>query len=258
MTLYNTVNPTRFTRLAINDIRVGGRSLLIALGATVGLLLVTNASSVASSERWYFHIVFFPLTLMLGGHIATSLCFREMHNPKRGYMYLTMPGSLLEKFAVKLLLTSIGWAILAVVVYWIFSVLAAGLTSLLLGMAHPVFDPFHRSVWWFVRLYIVTQSVTLFGAVYFRKLHLVKTILSITALAIVLALLAGGLARLVFTDYFRGGWLSFDDSAFNFADGQRLEAFYSKVLDVIVFVFWWVIAPILWVAAFLRLRDTEV
>ena len=260
MNAENIFKPTRLGRLLLNDLFANGRGLLIAIGAALGTLLVVNVSSVGSFEAWRFHTIFFPLTLLIGGQIVTSLSFRELHNGGRGYMYLTLPASMLEKYATKLLLTTVGWTIAALLGYWLFSVIAAGLTSLLFGMSHRIFDPFDKTVWWFVRLYLATQGVAFFGAVYFRKLHLLKTVLTLTAFGIAVSILAGVMARLVFFDYFRGTGAAFFELNLgeHFGNSDSLARFYEGVLKVVEFGFWWVLTPFFWVLGYLRLRDTEI
>ena len=253
--LDNLIQPKRFGRIVLNDFLANTRGLAIAAGATIGMLLVLNVASVASWDRWSFHSVFFPLMLLIGGMVLTSLAFREMHNHERGYMYLTLPGSHLEKFTAKLILTTVGWSLGSLIVYWLFSVLAAGLTSLLFGMAHPIFDPFQESVWQFIRVYVVTQSVFLFGAVRFRRWQLLQTILALSVVGVAFSILTGLLGRLVFHDYFRGPFwtIQWDNSM-----GEEVMRFYGQVLRVLRFTFWWIMPVFFWAVGFMRLRDTEV
>lgn len=253
-------HPRRFGYLVLGDLVIGTQALLVAGAAAIGLLLVLNVASVASADSWPFHRVFFPLTLLIGGHVATSLAFRDMHSPGRGYQYLTLPGSHLEKFAARLLLTSIGWIVGATAAYALFSALAAALTTLLFGTAHGLFNPVGRDVWPVLRVYLITQAVTLFGAVTFKRLHLLKTILAVTAFGVALAVLSGVLARLVLFDGFRGGFLSIDGHHWRAAleDGGSLGRLYRFLLDALAFSLRRLLAPFFWVLGYLRLRETEV
>lgn len=261
MSLTHYFSGSRFGRLVVRDLVVNAKTLLITVGAILGSLLVINIASVPSGDQWRFHQVFFPLTLLIGGHVVTSLAFTEMHNRGSGYLYLTMPGSILEKFLVKLLLTSLGWVVIATVAYGLFSILAAGLTQLFFGIAHPLFNPFRTNMLRFIHLYVVTQSVTLLGAIYFKKLHLVKTVLSASALVILGGLIFALFTRIIFWRYFDSfsakhhmGYamvLNFDQSE-HLTDLLCVTSYYIK------FFFWWLMAPLLWVIGYFRLKDTEV
>jgi hypothetical protein len=252
----------RYGRLLINDLYMNARGMLVTAGAILGVLLVVNVASVASAGQWQFHDVFFPLTLLVGGHVATSLAFAGLHNKTLGYRYLTLPGSIFEKFSVKLLLTAVGWPVLALLAYQAFSLLAAGLTSLLFQRAHAIFDPSAEAVWTAIRLYVVTQAVTLFGAVRFRRLALIKTSLVAAALTLALMIIGIILARLVFGPYFRelGGAQAVSGAvSWDVVGGTgRLLRLVNTSGKALWIAFWWLMAPFFWTATFFRLAETEL
>jgi hypothetical protein len=262
MELRQVFSPRRFGRLLIADLHAGSRGMLVTAGAILGVLLLINVVSVGSAERWDFHRVFFPLTLLVGGHVATSLAFTALHDKTLGYRYLTQPGSSLEKFTVKLVLTAAGWPILALIAYEAFSFLAAGLTTALFGRAHALFDPTDAEVWTTLRLYLATQAVTLYGAVRFRKLALIKTSLAAAALGLALLIAGVATARIVFGPYFGalpvgegwGGVIGWDVAG---GTGRVVEIA-SIAGRIAWFAFWWLMAPFFWVAACLRLAETEL
>ncbi len=179
MKLDTYVNPKRFANLLKNELFSNYKTILIGTGAVFGLLLIINVASVSSNAYWMFHQVFYPLTLFIGGFFLTAMIFHDLHDKERGYGYLTLPASLFEKFISRLLLTTVGYVIGSLFLYWLFSVVAAGITGLFFKISHPVFNPFSSFIWYMIRIYIVTQSVIFFGALFFRKHNLIKTILSI-------------------------------------------------------------------------------
>ena len=193
----------------------------------------------------------------------TSLSFKGMHNKLTGHSYLVLPGSTLEKYLSKLLLTTLGWFLACLGGYLVFSLVSAGLTQAVFGMSYGVFNPFSGGVWWWVRLYVITQSVTFVGAIYFRRLHLVKTTLSITVFGLGLALLVSLLSLALFwgpvkeliLDGVSGRLQSLGISP---TAGDGIERFFVGVGRGWTIFFWWIMAPLCWVLGYIRLRETQV
>ena len=256
-------DPVRVGRLALSDLYLSYKAMIIALGAAIGVLLVVNVASVFTSGAWAFNAVFFPQVLLIGGFVVTSLSFRNMHNKLTGHTYLTMPGSMLEKYVAKLLLTTLGWSIACLAGYFTFSLLAAGLTRAIFGVSHGVFNPFGASAWAAIRIYVITQSVVFVGAIYFRKLHLLKTALSLTIFGLGVALfvtllglaLYWGPIKEMVVEGMSGRLMGVDLAP---GEGARIERFFVAVADVSSLFFWWLMAPVCWALGYVRLRETQI
>ncbi len=171
--------------------------------------------------------------------------------------------SIEEKFLSRLLLTTVGYIIVSLVFYWLFSVIAAGLTELFFNRSHQIFNPFTPFIWKMIRLFLITQSVIFFGALFFRKNTLLKTISSLTGLGIALSIIVYILVRLIFWKYFDGWSLDmstdleyglFSSNIFN----ETFRSFFIGLGNVVEFSFLWIMAPFFWVISYLRLRETEV
>ena len=113
------VSPRRVGHLFLRELAVSYRGLLIAAATVAGAVIVVSAvSALAMSTQAPPHglvqgdgyLGFYRLLLFLGGCIVTSLAFREVWQAGSGIAYLSLPGSTLEKLAVKLLVTSVGFA----------------------------------------------------------------------------------------------------------------------------------------------------
>lgn len=255
MNVENYFNIRRFALLIKNDILKQYRTFLTAIGAVTGILLAIILLSHKSSGFWNFHLVFYPLVLFIGGFILSSFTFAELHHPQKSYVYLTLPCSILEKFVCKFLLTSIGYIIISAVLFYLFSIIAAGLNMLLFKQTFPVFNPFDEVILQNIRIYMVTQSIFLFAAVYFKKNNLIKMILSLFLLSIVCSAFATLVLRLTYWDYWDNGFLIFSNSS---ELGFHAEPFFRKLSQIFEFLFWWIMAPYFWILGFLRLKETEV
>ena len=102
--------------------------------------------------------------------------------------------------------------------------------------------------WRIVLGYLVTSSLFLFGAVYFRRWNALKVVLSLAGLALGLVLIAVGLAHLLFSE-FRGDVDLIVETAPRI--GEAIEAG-AKVF------FWGIMGPLFWFLTWLRLSETEV
>jgi hypothetical protein len=269
----------RFGRLLLRELAHGYRGLLIAAAAVAGGIIVISVIRALAMGAGgapvgtvggdgYFG--FFQNLLFLGGFIVTSLAFREVWQNGSGIAYLMLPGSLFEKFAVKLLVTSVGFAAGTLVFMSATAAASEALSRLLFGVGHGFFDPFAPAVLQAVVRYLVLQSFFLLGSIWFRKLAFVKTILWIVVFAVALAILTTIALRIGLASHFAlgpgrgglrlGGW-AFDLNGTNLQDlfkpGARGShgAMAFKIAAEALFI---ALAPASWVAAYFRLGEAEV
>lgn len=270
----------RFGRLLLRDLAFGYRGLLIAMAAVAGGIIVFSAfGALVMSARGaaegtvqgngYFG--YFQGLLFLGGFIATSLAFREVWQNGSGIAYLTLPGSLLEKFVVKLLVTSVGFAVGATVFITATAAASEALDRLVFGVGHGFFNPFTPAVLQAVARYLVVQSFFLLGSLWFRKLAFVRTVLWLILFAAAFGILAMIALRIGLSSHLgaaagRAGSMRFGGWSFNlngmglqdlFTPGSRgySGAMAFKIAAEALFI---ALAPACWVAAYFRLGEAEV
>jgi ABC-type proline/glycine betaine transport system permease subunit len=104
-------------------------------------------------------------------------------------------------------------------------------------------------------LYLVTQSVFFLGAVIFRRFAFGKTIASLALLGIAFAVIAGVVLRIVFYDQFKGmTWTVSEDE---FSLPGNVELFFRNYAHLLENLFWYALAPLLWVVVYFKLKETE-
>jgi len=263
----------RFGRLLLRDLAYGYRGLLIAMAAVAGGIIVFSAigalamsagGAMEGTVRGDGYFGFFQNLLFLGGFIATSLAFREVWQNGSGIAYLTLPGSVFEKFVVKLLATSVGFAVGTIVFMTATAAASEALDRLVFGVGHGFFDPFTPAVLQAVARYLVLQSFFLLGSIWFRKLAFVRTVLWIVLFGAALAIVSAIALRIGLSSHMRslrlGGW-SFNLNGMGLQDlftpGSRgySGAMAFKVAAEALFI---ALAPASWVAAYFRLGEAEV
>jgi len=259
------MNNFSFRRLGLllrRDASAGYKSVFIAMAAVGGFVLLVSVVSALGRELGPIHgPMYFPL-LFLGGYIVTSLTFKELHLNGHGVFYLALPGSALEKFLSKLLVTSLVYAFGSLFFYTAVSAAAEGINRLVFGYGHPFFNPFTRTTLIAIAGYIVTQAVFLVGSIYFRKLAFIKTNLYLWLFGIAVAVIVALITWAIFHDYAVGSRIDLDPYFQRIGESGELQAVLSpmaeKFLQAAKGLFWGVMAPVCWIISYLRLRETEV
>jgi len=260
------LKPARLWLQTRNDILANGRSLLTAMAAAAGVIIglsiltsigYTNSPDAGGGRA--FHVPLYSVLLILGGFIVSSLAFADLHDERKGMFYLSLPGSLLEKYLSKLIQTSILWAIGATLVYFVASLIGAGLSELIFGGSHGGYLPLSSEDLSIVWGYLVAQSIFLFGSIYFKKSAFLKTVLVAILFAFAYAFLMAVAGRIVFASEFAR--LIPSDAEMERL-GERLVELsprFERLADVIGRIVNYAIVPVFfWIAGFIRLRETEV
>lgn len=252
--------PDRFVHLFRKELFSGHKRTLITASAVFGILLVIILvwAEDRDSDIYEFHEIYFPLILLAGGFIFTSIIFKDLDDSNKALLYLTLPASNFEKFLSKWLLCVICFPIIALTGYWLFSLIAAGLSQSLFDFGTPSFNPFGAEEWFFVKLYVVLQSIFFIGAIVFRKYVAVKTIGSLFIIEIIFAALIFLLFRILFASEFQG--------LFNIQDGGALGEPSQGFIDFMKgpawttaqYLFWLVMPLLFWTVTFFKLKEKEL
>jgi hypothetical protein len=265
---FNTAfKPRRFAQLLLRDLAGGYKSLLVAMAAVAGSVILISALTVlgrklaGASTGADFYPNMFVNILFLGGFIVTSFAFREVRQNGGGIFYLTLPASSLEKFASKLLATSVGYALGSLVFFTAAAAVSEGVNRLIFGFGNYFFNPFEQGILESLGYYLIFQSVFLLGSIWWRKLAFVKTVLMLQAVAVGIALVAGVALRIVFARYFRGWEIDFGTVPGMGLLIEQATAGYGPLVqigNVVRIVVLSATAPVCWLIGWLRLREIEV
>ena len=263
MKLNNTLKTERILMLLKHDIFLSGKSILITFITLSAATIVLTILAVIAGNPEFSHLANFSVILFIFGYVITAKSFTDMHSKERAYEWFMLPASMLEKLTAKLLITSIGWAFLFLIVYTLSALAGESLNSLIFNYRHTFFNPFDKNTWFVILQYLITQSVFLFGAAYFKKNHFIKTILSLLTFFIFIVIIAGLLGRIFFFQYFNeiirsDGHFS---SAFNFSwDAFALHLTnIMRILDASgKIVYYALFAPFFWLLTYFRITEKEV
>jgi hypothetical protein len=258
----NSFSIRRLAMLLRRDFSAGYKSVFIAMAAVGGFVIMVSVVSAFGRGLGPIHEKMYYLLLFIGGYIVTSLTFKELHLNGQSVFYLTLPGSSLEKYLSKLLVTSAGYAFGSLFFYTAVSSAAEGINRLIFGYGHSFFNPFERVMLNWVAVYLVTQAVFLAGSVYFRKLAFIKTNLFLWLFGIVVVILVAVTAWLIFRDYAAGTRINLEPYFQRLGESGEMQAVLQPMAEkfgqVAKVLFWGVTAPVCWLIGYLRLRETEV
>ena len=231
------------------------RPLIIVCAAVVAVLLIFSMLTVLrGGESANYYLVWYYLGLFIWGPLLASYSFKELHDKTRNEAYLTLPASALEKTVARLLRTTIVFFVFLLAFASAASALVEGINWLVFGRRNGLFDASHEAVWAPVGHFIVVASLFFLGAAWFRRMHFVKTGLSVAAVLIGLVCVTALAVSLVFQDM-EGINIS-EREGYNFYLAHRslLDALLAS-LQIVYFI---VLPLFCWFVAWLRVKETEV
>jgi hypothetical protein len=253
----------RLYLLAKRDLLTYYHTLVIVSAAVTGFVILASAVSSLNRGGESFHLRMYFILLYLGGIIFTSRAFRESYDGQRSSAYMTLPGSRVEKYIERALLTSLGYVLGTLGVYVLIALISEGLNRVLIGYTHALINPASRAYLIGAAAYMVIQGGFLAGASFFRKNALIKTLLMITVLAIVLFIVTIIAARIIAPMYFQSDSVqveirSLRELAILLGTSENGLLSAGRTLWLVLrIVFWAVLAPLCWVIGFLKFRKIE-
>lgn len=237
---YDTLNLKRLYQLIINDLRMHAKTILIVT-LTLMMLSVLMPFYVTGSAGTYLFILY------VGGIIITSLAFNDIHDRTKANLYLTLPCSNLERFLSKWFLTSIGFAIGVLIIYFIFSLVIAALNFFLFRHPLNIFQPI---LWSSIWKYILLQSIFLFGAIRFKRFSFIKTMFFICFVTFCLSVVAIGSLWLLF------GY--FDIQHNTMLIETHMPESLRYVIKFFFLSFWVILAATFWYFTYSRITNYEL
>ena len=250
----------RLGLLLRNDIVTGYRSFLLQAAAIAGLVIVIEIFNMLSANAannqapfWWFYAF-----LVGWGVVVASGGFKELHDRTKNETYLLLPASALEKTVARFLLVTLGFYAFFVVFSTLLALVTQTVDALMIGRQFRWFPrPGDGLLWILFGNLFVVQSVFFLGAAWFRKLHLVKTVLAMFVIGCVLTAFGFALMWLFLPQFRDGLGLSLHGYELDplFEDHPVFLAAAGSVLQILYFAG---IPIFCCFVAWLRVRETQV
>ena len=255
--------------LMIRELLLNKKNLLIMLASLILLFLLLDFSLLNDffvKGYGLKHTQVYPFVVLVYCLIVTSTAFAEMNFTERKIDYLMLPASVVEKFSVKFIYTTVIMLIVCLAALSI-SALIAELITRIIGSEILFKKIFHsysiRVLFDFIKAYLACHSIFFLGAVFYKKLEFGKTVLTITVL---LTIIGAYLLILNYAPFFKNPLsqkiilqqFGVFESQLSSESQINTLMFFRGVKRDVYFVSVYILPFILWGIAYLRLKEEEV
>jgi hypothetical protein len=230
------------------DVILHRQAILIAALAAMVTLLFISAFAASFHSNWEFHhMISFPLLLLVGGALVTSMSMGDFHDPRRGPAALTLPASPREKLLARFSLTLFGYGIAVIPFFYLFYFLSRITCHLLFDHVHPpiAIRSGYFTVAFFIFLFF--HAFYFLGALFFKKQSFIRTTLVLCVLGSALDIFR----RLLVPNLFRYlGIIHPFEMAELYHHFMGIYAIFGVIPIFSI--------PVCWFAALLRIKEIEV
>ena len=250
-------NMNRFARLFLKHTAEHYKSYLMSLAVLIGVLVLGGCFLVYMVEARLDKNVqsaLYMIMLFLAGTIFTSTVLTDLGDRKKAVAWLTLPASHFEKYLVAWVYSLLIFLVVYTASFYLSAVFVVNIKQFD-GHRYGVLNIFERRIFETCLIYAFLHSVALYGAVFFERLHFIKTafvfFISLALLVIINKIILGALlGRAVeSTPPFSNVRFSGSDQEVRVA--EKLQEPYMIWLVT-------VLAVIFWIAAYWRLKEKQV
>ncbi len=253
MALKNHFDLSRFWLLLKMELFKSRKGVLMTFVIVYGMLFFLDfllSNFIDKGKLVHEHTGSYTFPLIVGGFILSSMAFGGLGSSLKRHQFLTLPVSSLERFLCMWLLTTVGWIASFTIAYSVYAVTVNQVGQAMFNnVTFRAFEPFGANTLTSIRYYFALQGIFLAGAVYSKGYALPKTLFAL----VVFFLICGVLTYLIMKDVFLAEH-----------ECNGLDCILLKRIDVhpvwaaAQWMFWWVLAPLTWVATYVGLNDQEV
>jgi len=244
----------RFKYVLLRQISINYKTMLIATGAVVGFLMLFGTWNMYFLNKPINSVeiigVFVPIFL-IGGFIFTSIIFSELNSPHKGYLYLTLPASAFEKLISAWLVSSIFYILLGAMITYFINFYYMLVAVIIDAPNVEIVNLFTSDALSIFGNYLIFQTIFFLGAIYFRRVNFLKTLLAGFVLVVLFSIYSGILAKILFNQF---AIQSHDMS-------QSIEFQYTAknvIAPIAKYLFWYGVAPFFLTVSYFRLKERQV
>jgi hypothetical protein len=257
----NTFNTNRFMLLFKKQTMEHLKTYLMSLGVLAGIMaLLFVFVYYVNDGKIYPQIqqVVFLNFMLLSGTIFTSMIFADLGDKKKAIPLLTLPVSHFEKYLVAWIYSFMIFLTAFVILFYAVDATAVSLGNLKAVVKNPVINVFSTNsmIWTAFPVYAALHSICFTGAIFFEKLHFIKTAFSFFLILIIVSLINYPLVRLIFNVDVENA-PPFTSVRVNIDHGSwQIEPTHSS--SIIAFIMIILVALVLWASAYFKLKEKEV
>lgn len=253
MQVTNFFELSRFWQLMKMELFRSRKGVGMTLVIIFGLLFFVDfllGNYLEPNRRIFSHGASYGFTLITGGFILSSLAFRDLGNALKKIHFVMLPVSALERFLCMWFLTSLGWMVTYTMLYFLYTVFVNAIGPVLFQhISFIPFRPFSALPTSVLKYYFVLQGIFLVGVVHFKGFVLPKTLFVLILIAIV----GASIAYVFLSDVMDA------ETEHYISKTDVLETMPTGTFwNLLVGMFWWVLAPLSWVITYMGIKEQEV
>lgn len=258
----NTFSLKRFGLLFKKHTLEHGNSYLLSTGVLTGLLLLilafasyTSNGNLDEKVQRNIFVIFF----LLAGTIFTSLTFADLGDKKKAIPVLTLPSSHFEKYLVSWVYTFVIFQLVFLGAFYMVDMLVLSMSKAPVDDINKLMNVFSVRTKAFVALivYAVLHALAFWGAVFFQKLHFIKTTFVLFIAGIIIVVLNMPLLRLLINSKYILRGMPFSSLRLN-ESGRYLMVDVDPHFNIYAIIVFAAIVILLWTSAFFRFKEKEV
>jgi hypothetical protein len=248
----------RFGRLFKKHTKEHYRNYLMSIFVLVGVMILGGSFLIYMAEvqldKNLQTFLFFTI-LMLAGTIFTSSVFADLGDRRKAIVWLTLPASHFEKYLVAWI-----YSFLILIVAYTLIFYLAIFTAIQIQHAHGrpqvILNVFDNQILQMYLVYAFLHAISFFGAVYFEKLHFIKTAFTFFIILAVLILINNGFLSVLLGRTIDSslpfGYMRFGDN------GQAVDIKLSGQDSPYMLYLMIILTLIFWVSSYFRIKEKQV
>ena len=257
----NTFNFSRFALLFKKQLVEQGSTYLMSTAVLLGILTIILGFSTYSNDGYISEktqLAFMVTALFFSGVIFTSMIFSDLGDKKKAIPMLTLPVSHLEKYLVGWLYSFIFFLLIFFTCFYTVDALTVYVGNMHVVHKNEVLNLFSKELkpYYVIPIFALLHSAAFLGAIFFERLHLIKTAFSTLVFVFVIFILNQPLLKMIFKPEIR--------TAVPFAnvgvvDGDHVWYIDSTkdsmhILGIVLIL----LTVVLWTSAYFKLKEKEV
>jgi len=252
-------NLTRFGRLLRKHTAENLPKYAMSTAVLAGGVLVVLGSLTYLTHRPLereLQIVIFVFGMLAAGAIFTASAFAELGSPRGAAPALLLPASHFEKYLVAWLYSLPVFGVLYTIVFMVINYLVLQIGNQ--GRPYEVFDFSRGASEWVGPLlsYALLHSLALWGAIFFRRLHVIKTAFAV--FGTLLVLIIANLRLLKSLLPVQGVTMPFSDVWVGAGTQHMMLSLPDSQQHLVLLLVPAALALLLWAAAYARLTEKQI
>lgn len=259
-----TFNLNRFAMLFKKYTIENYKIYLMSTAVLAGILLLfmgfvsyQDNGHLPQAVQYSFFIAF----LLIAGCIFTSMIFTDLGDKKKAIPTLTLPASSFEKYFVGWLYSFLIFQVVYVALFYLSA-------TIIVQLGHPgtpqqensvinlIANDYRPHPYYAFLIYTFLHAIAFLGAIYFKKMHFIKTAFTFFICTFLLGLINRPILASMFDQSVDGTSIF---SPISISNGKSAYSIHAVSLpDYLGAILLSVIVLILWVSAYYKLKEKEV